>query len=173
LNEQENWEQGCDDCEEPNESGQDPGFREVDPPKAGSSRTVYVSDDLLELLSRHVRDVGTWGDEGWMFGIGELLNRNSAGHLWRETRRAVGMDSFTLHDLRHFYASGLIAEGCDVVTVQHALGHSQPTITLNTYSHLWPKAEDKTRAAAASLWRDADSLRTAGASEESDLHVHL
>jgi hypothetical protein len=25
-----------------------------------------------------------------------------------------------LHDLRHFYASGLIASGCDVVTVQRA-----------------------------------------------------
>ena len=32
---------------------------------------------------------------------------------------------FTLHDLRHFYASGLIAAGCDVVTVQRALGHAQ------------------------------------------------
>ena len=51
------------------------------------------------------------------------------------------------------FASGLIAAGCDVVTVQHALGHSTPTITLNTYSHLWPQAEDRTRAAAASLWR--------------------
>src|SRR3954470_4665509 len=29
---------------------------------------------------------------------------------------------YTLHDLRHFYASGLIAAGCDVVTVQRALG---------------------------------------------------
>lgn len=28
----------------------------------------------------------------------------------------------TLHDLRHYFASGLIAAGCDVVTVQHALG---------------------------------------------------
>ena len=49
------------------------------------------------------------------------------------------MRDFTLHDLRHFYASGLIAAGCDVVTVQHALGHSPPTITLNTYVHLWPQ----------------------------------
>jgi len=72
------------------------------------------------------------------------------------------MEGFTLHDLRHFYASGLIAAGCDVVTVQHALGHATPTITLDTYSHLWPKAEDRTRAAAASLWVPADSVRTTG-----------
>lgn len=56
-----------------------------------------------------------------------------------------------LHDLRHFYASGLIAAGCDVVTVQQALGHSSATTTLNTYSHLSPTAEDRTRKAAAGL----------------------
>ncbi|WP_416403468.1 tyrosine-type recombinase/integrase [Arthrobacter sp. LFS091] len=70
-----------------------------------------------------------------------------------------------LHDLRHFYASGLIAAGCDVVTVQRALGHAKATTTLDTYSHLWPTAEDKTRAAAAGLLEEAltisaDSLRT-------------
>jgi integrase len=63
-------------------------------------------------------------------------------------RRAAGIGPFTLHDLRHFYASGLIASGCDVVTVQRALGHSSATITLGVYSHLWPTAEDRTRAAA-------------------------
>jgi integrase len=138
-------------------------------PKAGSARTVYVSDELVELLSLQV--AYAWGDDAWMFGLGTLLNRNSAGHLWRQTRDRVGLGAYTLHDLRHFYASGLIADGCDVVTVQHALGHSTPTITLNTYSHLWPKAEDRTRAAAASLWRSADSLRTQATDQAGDLRV--
>ncbi|MGI8888891.1 MAG: tyrosine-type recombinase/integrase, partial [Nocardioidaceae bacterium] len=60
-------------------------------------------------------------------------------------RRAEGIK---LHDLRHFYASGLIAAGCDVVTVQRSLGHPKATTTLNTYAHLWPTAEDRTRKAA-------------------------
>ena len=50
----------------------------------------------------------------------------------------------TVHDLRHFHASGLIAAGRDVVTVQRALGHSSATITLALYSPLWPTAEDRT-----------------------------
>ncbi|MGI8523240.1 MAG: tyrosine-type recombinase/integrase, partial [Nocardioides sp.] len=79
-------------------------------------------------------------------------------------RAKVGMEAFTLHDLRHYFASGLIADGCDVVTVQYALGHSSASITLNVYSHLWPRAEDRTRAAAANLIATtaapADSLRT-------------
>jgi len=52
---------------------------------------------------------------------------------------------------RHFYASGLIAAGCDVVTVQRSLGHAKATTTLNTYAHLWPTAEDRTRKAAESI----------------------
>ncbi len=62
-----------------------------------------------------------------------------------------GLSGIKLHDLRHFYASGLIAAGCDVVTVQRALGHAKATTTLNTYAHLWPTAEDRTRRAAESI----------------------
>jgi integrase len=61
----------------------------------------------------------------------------------------------TLHDLRHFCASGLVAAGCDVVTVQRALGHAKATTTLNTYAHLWPSAEDRTRQAAGKLFSAA------------------
>ena len=52
-------------------------------------------------------------------------------------------EGIKLHDLRHFYASGLIAAGCDVVTVQRSLGHAKATTTLDTYAHLWPTAEDQ------------------------------
>ena len=63
-----------------------------------------------------------------------------------------------LHDLRHFYAAGLIVAGCDVVTVQRALGHQSTVVTLSTYGLLWPTAEDRTRARpAASLIASATS----------------
>jgi len=37
------------------------------------------------------------------------------------------------------------------VTVQRALGHASATTTLDTYSHLWPDANDRTRRAAGEL----------------------
>ena len=57
---------------------------------------------------------------------------------------------------------------CDVVTVQRALGHAKATTTLNTHAHLWPSAEDRTRAASGALAGEvlgilADNLRTTGA----------
>ncbi len=134
-------------------------------PKFGSERVVYVPAELIALLAEHVRRHGVRPGE-WLVSAGTLpLNRNSAGHQWRQVRKAAGLDRYTLHDLRHFYASGLIASGCDVVTVQRSLGHSSATITLGVYSHLWPTAEDRTRAAAgdlmaAALGASADSLRT-------------
>lgn len=64
----------------------------------------------------------------------------------------AGAQGLPTHSLRHSYASGLIVEGRDVVTVQRVLGQSSPSTTLNTYRHLWPTAEDGIRAAAAVLW---------------------
>lgn len=138
------------------------------PPKYGSERTVYVPADLTDLLAAHVKAQGIRRPDDHLFRrpAGELYNRNNAGNLWRHVRSAAGLpDDVTLHALRHTFASNLIAEGCDVVTVQRALGHAQPSITLNVYSHLWPSAEDRTRAATgafmAQVFRDpADSLRT-------------
>lgn len=147
--------------------GENRATAELVAPKFGSERLVYVPGELVDLLAQHVQRAG--GQQGdWLIAnAGEPLNRNSAGHQWREVRKAAGLGRYTLHDLRHFYASGLIASGCDVVTVQRALGHSSATITLGVYSHLWPTAEDRTRAAAsdlmaAALGASADSLRTEG-----------
>lgn len=127
---------------------------EIRPPKYGSERTVYLADGLATMLARHLEQSlpGAESDR-WLFEgeNGNPMHQNSIGYWWRKVRQAAGCEDVRLHDLRHFYASGLIASGCDVVTVQRALGHSSATITLNTYSHLWPTAEDRTRNAAAGI----------------------
>jgi integrase len=131
----------------------------ITPPKYGSERTVYLADDLIVLLAAHAGE-GTHGAERWLFTstTGEPPHQNTVGYAWRATAKRAAVEGFTLHDLRHFYASGLIAAGCDVVTVQRALGHAKATTTLNTYSHLWPTAEDRTRAAAGELMRASRGL---------------
>lgn len=140
---------------------------EIRPPKYGSERSVALAAGLLEILSQHVERVGVYGDAEWILPgreNGPAWPRTIA-YNWDKTTEAAGVD-VKLHDLRHFYASGLIASGCDVVTVQRALGHKSASVTLNTYSHLWPTAEDRTRAGAQSLLTEAlsisaDSVRTA------------
>jgi len=144
------------------------GEVEIRSPKYGSERTVYLPDDLVAMLAEHVREHSPGSDPGrWLFYVpgGQPPHQNTVGYWWRQARAAAGFPGVRLHDLRHFFASGLIAAGCDVVTVQRALGHATANVTLSTYSHLWPKAEDRTRFAAQGLMTSAtaDVLRTLGA----------
>ena len=129
------------------------GAIDVRAPKYGSERVVHLADGLVDLLAQHVADFGTIGDKQWLFtGEGDQPpHQNTVGYWWRKTLRVAGLSDIKLHDLRHFYASGLIAAGCDVVTVQRSLGYAKATTTLNTYAHLWPTAEDRTRKAAQSI----------------------
>ena len=46
------------------------------------------------------------------------------------------LPTIRLHDLRHSTATNLLANSFSVVEVQHWLGHSQPSTTLNFYSHV-------------------------------------
>lgn len=55
-------------------------------------------------------------------------------------------DRWGFHGLRHYFATLLIHAGASVKTVQLALGHSTPTVTLNTYAHEWPDVLDRTRS---------------------------
>ena len=133
-----------------------------------SERTAYLADDLVTMLSELVARRGIKDDPAaWLFvGNGDdPPYQNTVGDRWRQACKRASVSGIRLHDLRHFYASGLIASGCDVVTVQRALGHANATTTLRTYAHRWPSAEDRTRAAAADLMASAvaaDSLRTVG-----------
>jgi integrase len=142
---------------------------EIRPPKYGSERTVPAPDGLLELLAEHIRRHSPGDEPARPMFAGVSAGRISPNQVWRRfnTARTGARVDTHLHALRHYYASGLIRAGCDVVTVQRAMGHSAPSITLNTYSHLWPDAEDRTRGAAAEMFAQAtaDWLRTEGASQ--------
>jgi integrase len=58
----------------------------------------------------------------------------------------------TTHDLRHHYASILLAAGESVVAVAERLGHETAALVLSTYGHLLPDSEDRTRRAVDDAW---------------------
>ncbi len=60
--------------------------------------------------------------------------------------------STTSHDLRHHYASVLLAQGESVVAVAERLGHHNASLVLSTYGHLMPDSEDRTRRAIDNAW---------------------
>jgi integrase len=48
------------------------------------------------------------------------------------------MPSMRIHDLRHTCASLLLVQGVNPRVVMEILGHSQISITMNTYTHVLP-----------------------------------
>jgi integrase len=94
---------------------------------------------------------------------GQPVHRASWAHVWTPAVAAAGLPrGFGLHGLRHFFATSLIHAGSSPKTVQIALGHSSPTVTLNTYVGQWPEAVDRTRA----IMDDALGLRQMCATDE-------
>jgi len=72
---------------------------------------------------------------------------------------------FRIHDLRHYFASLLIAAGLDIKTVQARLRHGSAKTTLDTYGHLWPDRDESSKHAVAAAYADrptenADEKRT-------------
>ena len=66
------------------------------------------------------------------------LRRTDFSRVWVPAREAAKLpNTITFHDLRHYYASLLIARGASVKVVQARLGQKTAQATLDTYGHLW------------------------------------
>lgn len=136
------------------------------PPKTRSSvRTVPAPTLVLDALAAHLQTFPADGD-GLVFRSrtgGPVWPNTFQASVWKPAVARAGLPAGTrFHDLRHFCASLLIASGESVKTVQAVLGHSSAVETLNTYAHLWPDNEQRTRLAidaAFSTDRDTEERR--------------
>jgi integrase len=130
------------------------------PKTPGSARTISLDADTLLLLVAHRQRLERereaaprgWTEHGLVFPASTgrplyITNVRKSFHLICKTAR---VPIIRLHDLRHTYASLAIASGMDVRKLANRLGHKRPSITLDTYSHLF---ELQREAAAVSLDR--------------------
>ncbi|WP_159945497.1 MULTISPECIES: tyrosine-type recombinase/integrase [unclassified Nocardiopsis] len=68
---------------------------------------------------------------------------SSAARSWTWSKAVTKADlplGTRFHDLRHFYASALIAARVNPKAIQHRMGHASITETFDTYEHLLPGA---------------------------------
>ena len=86
---------------------------------------------------------------------GVAVNPSTVTHVFGRLARRAGV-GVRFHDLRHSYASLMLASGVHPKIVSEALGHSTVAITLDIYSHVTPGLQE---AAANKL----DSLLPSGA----------
>jgi integrase len=84
--------------------------------------------------------------------------RNSTWHnrYWRPALEAAQLPRrLRIHDLRHTCAALLISRGAHVKAVQPHLGHSSATVTLNTYTHLFPDDIERLVDGLESMYHEA------------------
>ena len=126
---------------------------EVKEPKTASgNRYVYFSSEMESLLTEYHK-VCQWEteaheqrqltDDDYVFRRQGLpLPMTPSTFTWRFKKilNTHGLpENLSVHSLRHTNASLLIAGGADVTTVASLLGHSQPSTTLDIYSHAFDK----------------------------------
>lgn len=126
----------------------------------GSDQPIPIPQDLALLLSASVKMYPS-----------EMMVTNGLGtdrcgpwiieRAIRDIRDEVDdlPEGFTFHDLRHYFASLLIASGADIKTVRARMRHALARTTLETYGHLWPDADESTRSVVGAVIADRLNLR--------------
>jgi integrase len=114
--------------------------------KTHEARTVDLTPDLTGTLKRHL----TWlraealrngsGEPEWLFprADGTLMNKDYAAGVFRRILRRAGLPHYRVYDLRHTFASLLLAESAPITYVSAQLGHSSPATTMRFYARWIP-----------------------------------
>ena len=107
-----------------------------------SKRRLALTNNVLQFLSNLKQFSGK--SEGLIFanGDGKHIDPDMFDEdISAPIREKAGLKSVRFHDLRHFFASMLIAQGESAKYVCDQLGHASVQITFDTYGHLFPQVK--------------------------------
>jgi Site-specific recombinase XerD len=74
---------------------------------------------------------------------GTPLDERNVRRAFKDILAAAKLPRIRIHDLRHTCASLLLAQGVHPRVVMETLGHSQISLTLDTYSHVLPALQQE------------------------------
>lgn len=123
----------------------------VEPKTEQAKREVVLMPALSKLLREHKLASPSSRDSDPVFASERgtpLHYRNAVRRGFEPALEKAGLGHLRWHDLRHTFASILIAQGENVVWISRQLGHSSPSITLNVYAHEFGKHEHAERMAS-------------------------
>jgi integrase len=124
--------------------------RFVEPKTQKSRRTLNLpASAVAAFRSQRVRQLEDrllagerWQGEHWGLvfttTVGTPLNPSNVTHRLQRLLAEAGLPRQRFHDLRHCCASLMLAQHVPARVVMDTLGHSQISLTLNTYSHAMP-----------------------------------
>jgi integrase len=127
-----------------------------EPKSVRSRRTIRMPGVVVQALKSHrTRQLqdrlaagGAWQESGLVFmsPIGTALEPRNVTREFRAMLTAAKLPAVRFHDLRHTAATLLLAQGVDPRTIMETLGHSQVSLTLDTYSHVLPALQAEAAA---------------------------
>ena len=114
------------------------GLTITEPKTKSSRRSITVARFAMDTLRNHFdkAEIKT----GLVFRTSQntpFSPRNIVRHFKLMTKKA-GLPEIRFHDLRHTAATLMLSGGIHPKVVQEMLGHSQISLTLDTYSHVVP-----------------------------------
>lgn len=111
-----------------------------------SVRDVQMPKPLATALAEHKERQKTMPEfsESWFVcrGVG-CLRDTTIEKRNLSYAKAAGLPHRTIHEFRHSHASLLANNGINIQEIARRLGHKNVTITWNTYSHLYPREEER------------------------------
>jgi integrase len=93
---------------------------------------------VVMLIGKAKKDLVFTNSVGRPISISNFTKR-----IFKPAIKESGIPRITPHDLRHTAASNAIAAGANVLVVANMLGHSDPSITLKRYAHLFTKDQEQ------------------------------
>ena len=131
-------------------------LRLTEPKSVRSRRTIRMPavgvtslrDHRARQLKERLAAGGLWDDSGLVFTtpIGTPLDPRNVTREFAALLKSANLPAVRFHDLRHTAATLLLALGVDPRTIMETLGHSQISLTLNTYSHVLPALQQEAAA---------------------------
>lgn len=120
------------------------------PPKTQAGyRTIPVDQSVMDVLAQQIAERGL-GPGGVIFTGRDRqpITQGLVNATLSYVLDLLGWPPQTgLHLFRHYYASMLIRDGCSVKVVQKRLGDASAKVTMDTYGHLWPDDDERSRTA--------------------------
>ena len=111
------------------------------PPKTKSSiRTLPLPNKVYELLKKlygESKKIKDFNNKCFVFGIFNPLPDTTIKKRYTNYCNKAVVKKIRIHDFRHSCASLLINNGANITLVAKYLGHSNISMTLNTYSHMY------------------------------------
>jgi len=113
---------------------------------AAARRQIMLIPALRRLLTAWKLQQGLGHQLVFTTASGASIGRRNALRALRVAEEKAGIPEYTLHELRHTFASILIGQGELPTFVAKQMGHADPSVTMSTYAHLWEEQESVEKA---------------------------